>query len=188
MRRERRSSTRGITPGATLDARQGTATARPPGGRQTDPPPPRQGGGYQDSCNTPARAVGASARAARDPRIEELRRVGIGRVWIRVAEAVGFEDFLRVWHVLASDTSVQDERSRVLVPSPTRYQLYQRNQLIKTLAGAGAELEAICERVRRELGETLTPKRVKRLLRDRLADPVASGDARGSRAGEPAAS
>ena len=153
-------------------------------------PLPGVGGGYQDSCSGAGAAVGppGAGGAARDPRIEELRRVGIGRVWIRVAESVGFEAFLLVWQVLASDDSVQDERSRVLVPSPTRYQLHQRNLLIKTLASEGVEVPAICDRVNRELGENLSPKRVKRLLRDRLAEIGASAGAQRSPVAEPAAS
>ena len=174
MRTEKRSGTRRTGPPGAGHPSHQAAQPPPLGGRQPSPPPPPRGGGYQDSCSSAQLAVGAPARAARDPRIEELRRVGIGRVWIKVAEAVGFEPFLLVWQTLASDTSVLDERSRVLVPSPTRYQLHQRNLLIKTLAQEGVGVEEICERVNRALGERLSAKRVKRLLRDRLADPAAA--------------
>lgn len=136
------------------------------GGRQPDPPPRRRGGGYQHGCSFPRRAVGArSAGAADDPRIEELRRVGIGRAWLRVAQAIGFEAFLAAWQVLASDESILDDRSRVLVPSPTRYSRYQRNLLIRQLHEQGLDPRAIVQNIRRTLNEQITESHVQRLLR-----------------------
>lgn len=136
------------------------------GGRQTDPRPSVRGGGYQHECRarrSPVRPPGAPP-ASDDPRIEELRRIGIGRVWLRVAHAIGFEGFMAAWQVLASDDAVLDDRSRVLVPSPTRYTRYQRNLLIKQLDEAGKAPREIVSEIKRLLGEQINENHVQRLL------------------------
>lgn len=136
------------------------------GGRQTRPRPPARGGGYQHECRPGRSGVGAAGGAAAndDPRIEELRRIGIGRVWLRVANAIGFEAFMVAWQVLASDHAVLDDRSRVLVPSPTRYTRYQRNLLIKQLDEAGKGPREIVGEIKRVLGEQINENHVQRLL------------------------
>lgn len=173
MHRETRSDDRGIdaegprqlplapdwAPPAPLGSRPGV------GGRQTDPRPSARGGGYQHECR-PRRALvrGPGASAIEDPRIEELRRIGIGRVWLRVAITIGFEAFMSCWQVLASDDAVLDDRSRVLVPSPTRYTRYQRNILIKQLDEQGKAPREIVAEIKRLLGEQINENHVQRLL------------------------
>src|SRR5688500_7812300 len=73
------------------------------GGRQEDRAPAARGGGAPPSCSTPEVPVGpAGAAGARDPRVEELRRMGIRPEWIKVADAIGFESFVAAWQVLAA--------------------------------------------------------------------------------------
>lgn len=174
MNRETRSDARGIDAAAPRQLPLAPDWGPPPppggrpgvGGRQTDPRPSARGGGYQHECRprrTVVRAPGAPA-AIEDPRIEELRRIGIGRVWLRVANAIGFEPFMQAWLVLASDDAVLDDRSRVLVPSPTRYTRYQRNILIKQLDEQGKAPREIVGEIKRLLGEQINENHVQRLL------------------------
>lgn len=68
------------------------------------------------------------------------------------------------WQVLASDDAVLDDRSRVLVPSPTRYTRYQRNLLIKQLDEDGKAPREIVAEIKRLLGEQVNENHVQRLL------------------------
>jgi hypothetical protein len=102
-----------------------------------------------------------NAAAARDPRIAELRAVGIPRIWITVAEAIGFEAFMSVWQVLMHAGHV-DDRCRVVVPNIARYMRFQRNQLIRALIADGHGVASICEIVSQATGEIISESHVRR--------------------------
>lgn len=63
--------------------------------------------------------------------------MGINRAWRRAAEAAGFEAFVAVWRVLASDPSVLDDRNRICVPAFDTWLRFQRNQVIRELTAQG---------------------------------------------------
>lgn len=134
----------------------------PLGARQASSTPPVSGGGYQDGCTSSDFAV---PRRARDARLDELRRSGVGRVWLQVAEAIGYESFLVVWRTLSEQPEVADERHRVYVPRWQSFLRYQRNLLVRTLARAGASPEEIQTIVAREVGETMSRTHVCRLVK-----------------------
>lgn len=128
------------------------------GGRQGSLPMPVLGGGYQDIHHpreTPVKA------AAADPRIAELRAVGIPRIWITAAEAIGFEPFMRLWDVFMQAGHV-DDRCRVVVPNMARYLRFQRNQLIRRLLEDGHASPQICEIVEAVTGEKISESHVRR--------------------------
>lgn len=133
------------------------------GGRQDDPHSPSMGGGSPSSCSIFGVDVGGDGAAA-DPRLAELRHMGIGRAWLNVAQEIGFDAFLTVWRVLATDDSVRDERNRVYVPLFNTFMRYQRNQYIRTLADAGLTPDEISDRLSRAGCEPLTPKHIGKLL------------------------
>lgn len=154
-KRRKRSSRSGRTP-ADQDLAAGV------GGRHPDPATDPRGGGYPDVCTEPA--FGAAAGAARDPRLAELRRIGIRRTWVRIAEDVGFDHFMRIWRRLAEDPQVKDERGRVYVPSITQFFRYQRNRLILSLAEEGKEAHEIHRVVADQLCEEVSEKHIQRIV------------------------
>lgn len=133
---------------------------RPPGARHGPPPPSLPRGGYQDECSGSEFAV----RAA-DVRLVELRRSGVGKAWMAVAEAIGYEAFLVVWQVLDGLPEVADDRHRVYVPRWPSFLRFQRNLLVRTLAQTGASPEQIQAEVLREVGEMMSRTHVRRLVK-----------------------
>lgn len=135
------------------------------GGRQGTPPTPLGGGGYLDECSVlNFRARGAEKK--RDPRLDELVRLGLQRVWLDVAEAIGVDRFLAMWRIL--DTGFQataDDAGRMLVPmrSYRTYLKFQRNRYIETLAGMGYNAQQIRDKLRSQLCETISLRHIYRL-------------------------
>ena len=136
------------------------------GGRHRPTPPAQAGGGYLPSCTSSGGALQGAARAAGatvDPRLQELRAMGLTRAWRNVAQAVGFEAFLTTWRILASDDSVRDDRSRVFVPCFGTFLRFQRNLLIRTMLDEGHKPNQINEALHKCGFDPLSPARIKRL-------------------------
>lgn len=132
------------------------------------------GGGYLDICNDFGAALPASPSA--DPRLDELRRIGLPRVWLAVAIQVGFDAFMSLWLVLMREGHV-DDRNRVVVPNYSRYLRFQRNQLIRELDEEGHTADQIRREVKRLTGQDLDITHVRRTMRPRSTIPEASAGA-----------
>lgn len=124
---------------------------------------PQRGGGYQHICTDSGAAVPPPAAGA-DPRIDELRMVGIPRIWIRVARVIGFDAFVSMWQVLMQATHV-DQRSRVVVPNYTRYLRFQRNRLIRQLVAEGHGVDEIRDLVKQATGELVSESHIRHAAR-----------------------
>ncbi len=113
------------------------------------------GGGYQNVCTAPGDAVGAPAAPAptTDPRIAELRRVGLPRIWIALAQAIGFDAFVVAWQTLMRHGHV-DDRNRIVVPNLQRYMRFQRNQMIRQLVADGFGIDEVQQKVKDATGES----------------------------------
>lgn len=131
------------------------------GGRQQSLGLRVRGGGYPDICTDSIAAGSAPAARGADPRIDELRTVGLPRIWITVAQEIGFEAFMRLWHVMMRYGHV-DDRSRVVVPNFSRYTRFQRNQLVRNLAMEGLDVDEIREAVNRATGEMISESQIRR--------------------------
>lgn len=118
------------------------------------------GGGSPDFCGTSPTPV----KGATDPRLAELRQIGLSPLWQRVASQIGFEPFLALWELLATASAETDDRNRVCVPAWRTYLRYQRNRLIRTLGSAGHSPARIRELLRERLGEELSEVQIKRAL------------------------
>jgi hypothetical protein len=148
--RQKRSSFDGMAPGH--------GHAQGVGGRQQDAPPPARGGGYPDICTAERSPVG-------DPRLAELRAVGLAPHWLRVAEEIGVDNFLVTWLVL-DETAPQDDHGRVVVPPIGNYLRHQRNKYIATLAACGSTAGEIRQVLRKRLGYDLTEDWIRKLIRE----------------------
>ena len=137
----------------------------PPGARHGRPDAPTRGGGSPVNCKGSKVAIqrGAAAPAAEDPRIADLRRMGLNAVWCDVAASIGFEAFVETWRILANSESVLDDRMRIAVPSFSNFLRYQRNELIRSLVGAGFGLSEIQTALAKRR-ENITPNRLKKLI------------------------
>lgn len=166
------TETRNTNSGIQLDLLAGTPLApdhQGVGARQGPWPPPERGGGSPPSCSSSESALGASPAqpaAARDPRVEELRQLGLGPVWVRVAEAIGYETFLAAWSVMSANRDFMDGRNRVTIPDIGLLHQYQRNLAVKDLARRGFQPRQIREEMIRRAGLALTHWQIQHIIRD----------------------
>lgn len=119
-------------PGLPPGARTGRG-----GGSARQPRPRRQGGGYPDFCSA------AENSPLGDPRLAELRRLDrLSPVWLKVAEEIGLEAFVRMWRLLIDEhepppAGAPREQVRVYVPSFEWWGIAERNARIRQLSERG---------------------------------------------------
>lgn len=101
----------------------------------------------------------------RDPRFDELERIGLPSVWLRVAERVGFDAWLDVWRMLSEDESVRHDGGARLpkLRCYSAYGRYQRNRYIEALDAQGMPPRQIQEALRKQLGEYLDITNIKKI-------------------------
>ena len=116
------------------------------GGRHKQRPWSLEGGGYPDICSISAVDFTAKVRKS-DPRLQELREVGVSEKWVDLACIIGFEAFIGVWMYLGGDESY-----RIRGPPYSKYAKFRRNQLIRRLALADGLLRCQPALARRCLG------------------------------------
>lgn len=159
---QKRSSLAGMT--ATTARMDGVVGGV--GGRQEESQVSDRGGGYQDICTLYGSPLGPPGDPA--AAIAELRQMGLAPVWIRLAEAIGFEKFLITWQTLdaanLSRPPADQSNVRVLVPMFSTYLRFRRNQFIRLLDSQGHDPKAIRTAVKTRLGETISLRHIKRLL------------------------
>lgn len=135
------------------------------GGRQGNPHRPSEGGGYLQTC-TDSKFSPYGAEKMRDPRMEELKAMGLHWAWLKVAEEIGVDAFLAMWRVMDKVEQFQDERGH-LEFSLRRYKSfgrYQRNLFVRQLHAHGAGAVDIRRRIEVQMGETLTKSTILRII------------------------
>lgn len=153
---EKRSSGEGIRPAAApVDA-----SAQGVGGRQGGSLSSLEGGGYQD-VYTPQ---GFIFKKNGDPRIDELRAMGLGKKWIEIAERIGVDAFLEVWQILDSGGASHREEVRIYIPAFNTYLRFQRNRLIVALAEQGHDDVSIQQSLRKHLCEEISRRHITRIV------------------------
>ncbi len=159
-RPQKRNSTREMP-------RDQAAQGAPPqgvGGRQSHRPPLAVGGRYLPTC-TQSEPRGFSP--PRDPRLDDLRDIGLADHWLDVAEAIGFDAFLVAWSILdrSGPPGAARDNHRVRVPMVDRLYRHQRNRYIRELSDDGLTNTQIADRLRTEAGVTLSADGVSYVLR-----------------------
>lgn len=157
---EKRNSEHGIdsTPTHRADLFGGV------GGRQTSRRPSRRGGGYLDKCTVLNFSPDVEQKK-RDPRLDELREMGLQRVWLDVAEEIGVDALLKMWRILDRDQASIGDDGRILVPirSYSTFLRYQRNRYIESLSNMGMKAKQIREKLKEQLCENISIRRLNRL-------------------------
>lgn len=118
------------------------------------------------SCSTPGAPLGVAGAAARDPRIEELRQMGLNPAWTLVADAIGYEAFIAAWTVMSANRDFMDGRNRITIPDISMLHLYQRNLLVRDLARRGFNHRQIRNEMLRTTGLALTQWQIQHIIRD----------------------
>lgn len=132
---------------------------------------PAGGGEYLENCDHPNFSNPAPAPAPdfekkrRDPRFSELERIGLPRVWLRIAERVGFDAWLDIWRMLSDDESVRHDGGARLpkLRCYSAYSRYQRNRYIEALAAQGMPIDTIHRSLLENLRESLDVTNIKKI-------------------------
>lgn len=131
------------------------------GGRQSNPSPRPWGGRYLDICTL----FEVSEKKSRDPRLDELREMGLNGFWRSLAEQIGYDAFMLVWAAMSDQASQCDDGHRLYIPSFESYLRYQRNRYILALANSGSRPKEIKQRVVEDLNEDIHEMHISRLVR-----------------------
>lgn len=131
------------------------------GGRQEGRACRCGGGGYQNiypALNFQPK----NGEKKRDPRLDELRRIGLPPVWLSVADAIGADAFLEMWRILDAKGKVTDGGSMIEAKlRPYRsYLRFQRNSYIKALKALGMNPQQIRKALEKQMSERLSITRI----------------------------
>lgn len=136
------------------------------GARQTAPAPSPRGGGYQETCTAPEfSARPPRIQKNRDPRLDELQKIGLKRVWLDVAEEIGVDAFLAMWRILDADDSSRHKEGflQVHLKLYRSFLRYQRNRYIEALSALGYKPVEIQRSLARQLREPVSLRHISRL-------------------------
>lgn len=140
------------------------------GARQARSSTPARGGGYLQTCIPPdfsnSGASGAEKKRG-DPRMDELRAIGLPSVWMRIAERVGFDAWMDIWRMVSEEEGVRHDGGARLpkLREYSAYLRYQRNLYIEDLARLGYTPKMIQEALRKNLREFLDISNINKIAR-----------------------
>lgn len=156
---EKRSSRRELADLELLDR----SDTQGVGGRQTVEPPTPMGGGYLDTCTGFKLLPGEGPD--RDPRLDELRSMGLPSVWLRISAVIGVDAFLATWRILDAEPAFRSDDGDldIRMRSFRSYLRYQRNRYIEALCGAGLSAKEIQEAVHCHLCERISIRHISRI-------------------------
>lgn len=157
-----------------VGGRQGPGQGQPGGGGYLNKCSPSEsaGGGQKNRAKFLRHvATGEKGGASVNPReaalLDELDAMGVSRVMLQVAHAIGFDNFMVMWRILdgAHETYTDNESGILLrMQRLAAYQRYQRNRFIEALAAMGMTNDEIQRAVLRELGEKVSDRHTRRLM------------------------
>lgn len=138
------------------------------GGRQAYTHPLSGGGGYLQTCSS-FKLRAAGPEKTRDPRLEDLRRLGLHHTWQKVAAEIGVDAFLAMWRILDGEEqfhkSSQEHRLEFSLRSYKSFLRYQRNEFIRQLSANKVEPNQIRQRLIDQMGEELDTWTIKRIIK-----------------------
>lgn len=163
MSEDMRSEIPGMRPQHPQSALHGKGV----GGRHRATPGTTGGGGYLNNCTDSESLLKGSEKI--DPRIEELRRIGLHARWVGVAKRIGYDNFLEMWDEL--DASLDEEsRKGFTIHKFKELKRFQRNRYIESLSQSKKAAD-IQQLVKDELGENLSKRQIARLMKAQSAHP-----------------
>jgi len=136
------------------------------GARQGQTDPRLAGGGYPETCTVlKFSARPPEAEKNRDPRLNELQRIGLKRVWLDVAAEIGVDAFLAMWRILDADESSRHKEGflQIHLKLYRSFLRYQRNRYIEALAAQGYKPIEIQHSLTRQLREPVSLRHISRL-------------------------
>lgn len=99
--------------------------------------------------------------------LDELDAMGLSRVMLQVAHAIGFDSFMTMWRILdGAHEAIAENDSGIYIRLQrlSAYRRYQRNRFIEAMAAMGLPHAEISHLVKRELGEKVSDRHIWRLM------------------------
>lgn len=123
------------------------------------------GGGYLNICTGSNFEEKNGAAKKIDPRLDELREMGMQRFWLSAAERFGVDWLLEFWRMADADIDVSQNGMVSMAFRPYRsYMRYQRNRYIEELVNRGIGPDEIRTLLRQQLGEEISKRHILRLV------------------------
>ncbi|PHS71957.1 MAG: hypothetical protein COB22_05940 [Cycloclasticus sp.] len=131
------------------------------GGRHKETKTPVGVAGYLDNCTNSGYLKKSFFD---DPRISELREMGLSRHWVDIAESIGFDSFIVVWQKLSDHDDTRSSKCSIYVPRFAGWIKYQRNRVIISLRSSGFSYSDIQDQIKVDLGERVSVSHIKRIV------------------------
>ncbi|MEO9387042.1 hypothetical protein [Chromobacterium phragmitis] len=127
---------------------------------------PARGGGYLDVYPVPELSDEAKKNRAHDPRLDELRAMGMHHCWQKVAAKIGMDAFLAMWRILDAEEQWRHPKGglELTLRRYRSYEHFQRNSYIRQLAKNGSSFAEIRQRLEESFGINLETKRVREIV------------------------
>ncbi len=145
--------------------RQEIAQQEGVGVRQTNTTTPPQGGGYLEIYTfselpiRPSEKNRAAQPPEKDPRLNQLREIGLNHIWQEVAAAIGYDNFIKMWEILDSHEEIRRPDGGILTTlrsfrAQKRYQRDRFGVLIKKAFGNCVSVKRLSEQMGEKVGSS----------------------------------
>ncbi|WP_267391300.1 hypothetical protein [Snodgrassella sp. B3088] len=136
------------------------------GGRQASINASTRGGGYLQTYRF-SEFRKSDLPSKKDPRLLSLREIGLNATLQKIAATIGVDNFLKMWAILDNDESTHSDSGalNLHIRSFSAWTRYERNRLIKFLAGQGLSNREIAKVVADQFNERLDLSYISRLSR-----------------------
>jgi len=101
---------------------------------------------------------------ASDPRILQLKKMGLNWRWIRIAERIGFDTFIQTWALISEMFDNSNSCIRPPIPHVQKLLRFQRNILIHRLHAQGCSVRHIHETVRHAYGVSMSHRSIRDVI------------------------
>ena len=142
-----------------------TARLEGVGVRQTDNSPAAGGGGYLEIYTfselpiRPSEKNRAASPPEKDPRLNQLREIGLNHIWQEVASAIGYDNFIKMWEILDSHEEIRRPDGGILTTlrafrAQKRYQRDRFGVLVKKSFGNCVSVKRLSEQMGEKVGSS----------------------------------
>ena len=158
--------------------KQETARLEGVGVRQTKTATHPQGGGYLEIYTfselpiRPSEKNCVASPPKKDPRLNQLREIGLNHIWQEVAAAIGYDNFIKMWEILDSHEEIRRPDGGILTTlrsfrAQKRYQRDRFGVLIKKSFGNYVSVKRLSEQMGEKVGSSHISRAADRIKIDK---------------------
>lgn len=148
------------------------------GARQPSLFPPPQGGGYLKIYTFSETALRPSENVRRrfpscpkisaeqnDPRLQQLREIGLNHIWLRVAKEIGYDNFVKMWRILDEYDEIKKEHGAIStnIRAYRAQQRYQRDRFFILAKHHSGKVKSARQKTQKQMCETVGISHISRV-------------------------